>query len=164
VHTSTKIFVVWKSSAGIFPRTSIHRPDASLCQVPRKLMPRILCTRTSKNETRKISLSRQIARQGNISVESSTLRCAEQVIATRKLAWSSSHLEHCHAERSHRESAAIPVAQSKHPYQNNNCRRLLPKGRKLRTGQRLTAYPAFFLTRVPIRNNFRTVPVGSRFI
>ena len=80
----------------------------------------------------------------------------------RKLAWSSSHLEQCHAERSHRESAAIPVAQSKYPYQNN--RRLLPKGRKLRTGQRLTTYPAFFLTRVPIRNNFRTVPVGSRFI
>jgi hypothetical protein len=160
VHTSTKNFVVWKSSAGIFPRTSIHRPDASLCQVPRKLMPRILCTRTSKNETRKISLSRQIARQGNISVESSTLRCAEQVIATRKFAWSSSHLEQCHAERSHRESAAIPVA----PYQNNTCRCLLLNGRNLTTCQRLTTYPAFFLTRVPIRNNFRTVPVGSRFI
>jgi hypothetical protein len=36
--------------------------------------------------------------------------------------------------------------------------------RKFATQNRPKIYPAFFLTFVPMRNNFRTVPVGSRFI
>jgi hypothetical protein len=42
-HTSTKSFVVWKSSAGIFPRRTIHRANSFRCQVPRWLMPRRRC-------------------------------------------------------------------------------------------------------------------------
>jgi hypothetical protein len=33
--TSTKFFVVWKTSAGIFPGIPIHHPKPSCCQVPR---------------------------------------------------------------------------------------------------------------------------------
>jgi hypothetical protein len=43
VDTSTKVFVVWKSFGWIFFRISIQNSHASLCQVPRKLMPRKLC-------------------------------------------------------------------------------------------------------------------------
>jgi hypothetical protein len=42
-HTSTKSFAVWKSSAGIFPRRTIHRANSFYCQVPRWLMPRRRC-------------------------------------------------------------------------------------------------------------------------
>jgi hypothetical protein len=34
-HTSTNFFVLWKSSAGIFPRTFIHHPMTAGCQVAR---------------------------------------------------------------------------------------------------------------------------------
>jgi len=69
VDTSTKIFIVWKSFGWIFWRSSIQNSHASLCQVPRKLMPRKQCNFLP--DSRQLSV-RLIMAQSSTEVEATT--------------------------------------------------------------------------------------------
>jgi len=115
VHTSTKYFVMWKSSDGIFS-VSLY---SELSRISLSSTAQVNAAQNVhshlKNETRKIHLSRKIVRQENISVGWLTLRLcrasdSDAPACLVALSCNDVMLSEAPGKRSD------PVAESNHPY------------------------------------------------